>query len=220
MFPLAIAKKAPTARLPALAARLLLLPLLLTAPPSAAFPAGSGNGATYNPPFPNRCFSDKAGGVRAPGFPDEFCRCRSWATVWYSTLGGNNSFQVNIVDASGQQIDPTATWPYPGGMGINYELIINGTVNRGYLTLMSDIQAGAVPVSRLLTGQPGGGPMPGVTDGANEVTFRLTAGAFLSTDIEAIFGGGEAMLPHVAHPFTINGESTRLTQNIMLSTTD
>ena len=153
-------------------------------------------------------------------FQEEYCRCRSWATVWYSTLGGDNSFQVNIVDGTGTQIQPTTTWPYPGGLGINYEIVINGTVNRGYFMMTQDVQAFGFPVSRLRTGGPGGGPMPGVINGDNEVTFRLTAGGFVSTDTSAIFGGGEAMLPHVAHPYTINGESTSITQTITFGGTE
>ncbi len=186
-----------------------------------ACPAGSNNGATYTPAVPDQCFSDKASGIRnTTGLPPEFCRCRSWATVWYSTLGGDNSFQVNIVDGAGTQIQPTTIWPYPGGLQLNYDVVINGTVNSGYLTLSSDVQASEWPVSGLTTGGPGGGPMAGVVDGSNEVTFRLTGGEFMSSDISAIFGGGEAMLPHIAHPFTINGESTSITRTITLGGTN
>ncbi len=179
-----------------------------------ACPTGSNNGATHRPSVPDRCFSDKTSGIRnTTGLPPEFCRCRSWATVWFSTLGGN-SFQVNIVDGAGTQIQPTATWPYPGGLRVDYEIVINDTAHPGYLTMTQDLQAAAVPVSRITTGGPGGGPLPGFREGANTVIFRLTAGGFLSSDISAIFGGGEAMLPHFAHPFTINGESTSVTRTV------
>ncbi len=199
----------------------MALPLLMMVSLQAvACPTSSNNGATYTPPLPDRCFSDRANGTRVAGFPDEFCRCRSWATVWYSTLGGDPSFQVNIVDGAGTQIQPTPTWPYPGGIGINYDIVINGTVNPGYLTMSQDIQAVAVPVSRLRTGGPSDGPMLGVRDGSNEVTFRLTSGGFQSSDVSVIFGGGEAMLPHFAHPYTINGESTSITRTITLTSTE
>ncbi len=205
-----------------LAGFLLVLPLLMMASFQAmACPAGSNNGATHTPSVPDHCFSDKSNGIRnTTGLPPESCRCRSWATVRFSTLGGENSFQVNIVDGDGNQIQPTATWPYPGGLRIDYEIVINDTVNKDYLTMSADLQAVAVPASRLVTGGPGGSPMPGIRDGDNNVTFRITGGSFMSSDIAAIFGGGEAMLPHMAHPFTISGESRSINRTIAFSSTE
>ena len=189
-----------------------------------ACPSGSNNGATYSPPVPDFCFTDKDNGVRTPGYPSDFCRCRSWAVVWYHQAAEN--FQVNILDGAGAQVqvepaDAGTAWPYPGGLRVNYKVEVNGTFNEGHhLIISQDLPSKAVNARNLLTtGGPGDTPLNGIVDpGCNTMKFMITGGRFQSTNFSMIFGGGTARLPFMVHPYTLDGDTTSATAEICLGT--
>jgi len=62
----------------------------------------------------------------------------------------------------------------------------------------------------------GGQPLAGVNDsGCNTVTFRITGGGFVSSNLDMLFGTSQARPPFLAYPYSLNGNQ-RVTGQVCL----